>query len=155
LLCAIGYYWAFKPTSPTHTDAAHLHLPLSPKTSYDVDTKLQKELTDKKEFDAVDRLFQVLAWQQFIALNWPTGKDGKPMPQISDAGSPIWEKWEDSFEVFRDSGAAPTARLDLPAHLLGKVDPKTNPKILFRTNKSSHFHRRSPRDKANEIDQAL
>lgn len=148
------------PKYPQEQDYLNIPTPLSPKMFYDVDMKLKAELEGKKEFASVQRLFEVLAWQQFIALNWPTDAGGKPKPNLSDTGRPIWEQWEESFEVFRADGSAPTADFDCPEDIKKHVDYKSKPKILFRTNKrAAHAHaqmrKHAKADSANELTQAF
>jgi hypothetical protein len=54
---------------------------------------------DQKHFD-------VFSWQSFVALNWPAGPGGAPLPSFAgDPGAPrVWETWADAVEVFDPSG---------------------------------------------------
>ncbi|GAB4417925.1 MAG: hypothetical protein OHK0039_28860 [Bacteroidia bacterium] len=90
--------------------ADHLHFPapLSSQTPWDVDTALQHQLTGEGKFAEVQRLFEVLSWQAFVALNWPADTLGQPRPQITDAGEPVWFGWKEVFEVYKSDGSRPT-----------------------------------------------
>jgi hypothetical protein len=51
----------------------------------------------------VQPAFDQFSWQSFVALNWPAGADGKPLPGPIGAnpGSPrVWETYEDAADVF-------------------------------------------------------
>jgi len=84
---------------------------LSPVLPGDVDTVLQKELDAAKEFDATQRLFDLLSWQSFLALNWPTDKAGIPAKSIADRafGPPAWNRLTESQAIFRADGKEPRA----------------------------------------------
>ncbi|MBL3658837.1 hypothetical protein [Fulvivirga sediminis] len=126
--------------------------PLTVKTPYDVDSGLQAKLTADGKFAEVQRLFEILSWQFFISLNWPTDASGQPKSKITDPGDPIWYSWKESFEVFRSDGSKPWdwGKLELPEGLTVNLD-KTK-KVLFRTSKVAEFHYA---DSVDEIDQAF
>lgn len=42
----------------------------------DVDTALQQRLAKEKKFAEIQRLFDLDAWQMFVAVNWPTNNEG-------------------------------------------------------------------------------
>jgi hypothetical protein len=44
----------------------------------DVDTALKAKLERAKQFDAVQWLFDLAAWQMFVALSWPIYDSGPP-----------------------------------------------------------------------------
>lgn len=53
--------------------------------------------------------FDRFSWQSFVALNWPAGADGAPLPGPigSNPGSPrVWETYEDAASVFWPASAA-------------------------------------------------
>lgn len=114
--------------------------PLSPDTPWDVDRKLQAELTAKGKFAQVQRLFEILSWQWFVALNWPVDEKGEPMPGIADEGVPTWFGWKESYEVFLPDGQkpAPWGVFTPPEHFADSANHKGE-KILFRTNKLADF----------------
>jgi len=131
------------PGRPDQTES-YLNFPekLTPITPYDVDTALESKLINAQKFGEVQRIFEVLSWQMFISLNWPLDKDGKPAADISDTGHRTWERWKESYEIFRDSGATPKpwgSQADLPNSLRGKVNPGDNEELLFRTSKFTSF----------------
>ncbi|MFJ3483068.1 hypothetical protein ACIPL1_06750 [Pseudomonas sp. NPDC090202] len=86
-----------------------LPLPLSPVIPSDVDPALINALNKKGEFAKTQRVFDVYSWQQFLAINWPTGEQGKPAPKLTDTGfgPPAWTRWHEAFELFRADGQPP------------------------------------------------
>lgn len=127
---------------------------LSADFPYDVDSLDKALLEEEGNFAGVQRLFEILSWQAFIGLNWPY-KEGVAQPSITSAGDPLWTSWEESFEVFKTDGSAPTPwgeKYDVPASLEGASGAADCAHILYRTNKFSHIT--SP-DIADEIDQAF
>ncbi len=157
--CVGAYLFLLSCTQPTqeHTQYSQPYLnfpqPISSTTPYDVDTALETKLMAENKVDDVQRMFDILAWQMFISVNWPTDAKGTPTPRITDNGIPIWESWKESFEIFKPDGSAPTpwgSPQDIPAHIQVKMDKKA--RILFRTNKFAEF---MAADTANEIDQAF
>jgi hypothetical protein len=130
--------------SRSGTEVSYLNFPekLTPTTPYDVDTALESKLANAQKFGEVQRLFEVLSWQMFISLNWPLDKDGQPAADITDTGYRAWEHWKESYEVFKDSGAAPKpwdSGPDLPAALRSKINPALHEELLFRTSKFTSF----------------
>ncbi len=51
----------------------------------DMDIKQKKALEAAGNFAGVQRMFDQLSWQSFVALNWPV-VDGKPAPTITGTG---------------------------------------------------------------------
>jgi hypothetical protein len=95
---------------------------LSPLLPYDVDAHLIARLmsnvhpTDGSQYSAHDaqlvmvaqREFDILAWQAFLALNWPQRKYGDPQSTINDpSAEPLWAYWVPVQDVFLPNGAAP------------------------------------------------
>lgn len=59
---------------------------------------------------SAQRLFDIFAWQSFIALNWPALPNGAPdsSKTLVDSVSPrVWERYVEVSQVFRENGAAP------------------------------------------------
>ena len=96
--------------------------PLSPDLPYDVDIPKLRALSNTPakaappynipddNVPSAQRLFDIFAWQSFIALNWPALPDGEPdrAKTPADATSPrVWERFVEVSEVFRENGAAP------------------------------------------------
>ena len=83
----------------------------------DVDMALKQSLEKRRQFAAVQRLFDLDAWQMFLALNWPTSDEGQPAPSITDLkfGPPHWTLWQTSSQIYRVDGKRPTACGTVPA----------------------------------------
>jgi len=99
---------AGKPTPPQYQFPA----PLSSQLPYDVDIAAVRKLTQAGEIAEAQRLFDILAWQAFLALNWPARADGQPDPakDLKDSQSPrVWEFFRESGTVFLADGKAPEA----------------------------------------------
>jgi hypothetical protein len=140
---------------------------LTAQTPYDVDTLLERKLQNEQKLDETQRIFEVLSWQMFISLNWPLDSNGKAMTEISNKGDRIWEKWKESYEVFKEDGARPRiwgSKTDLPEELSGLVKDGTKEELLFRTSKFSSFKNekwkrndlgRKPFVQPDEVDQAF
>ncbi len=154
LLVAI-FFLRCVPDTQTDSLDEYLNFPseLSPSTPYDVDQKLQAQLTAQGEFDEVQRLFDILSWQFFVSLNWPRDEEGLPLPKIADEGDPIWFSWKESFEVFKQDGSAPLplGEFEAPAGIKSDLISGQD-RILFRTSKFAEFQHP---DVADEIDQAF
>lgn len=59
---------------------------------------------------AAQREFDILAWQAFLALNWPVKADANPpkgTPITSPIGQPRWSFWRPSPSIFLPDGAQP------------------------------------------------
>ncbi|QBB72078.1 hypothetical protein ELE36_17840 [Pseudolysobacter antarcticus] len=84
---------------------------LAPALPGDVDVALQKKLEAEKHFADVQRLFDLNAWQMFLALNWPTNDAGQPAPNLADTnfGAPHWTLFRESSDIFRVDGKTPAA----------------------------------------------
>lgn len=81
--------------------------PLQPAIAHDVPTATIARLRARNDVPGMQASYDELAWQNFVAINWPTDATGHPRPRIGDAGSPAWVGWRESFEVFAEDGAAP------------------------------------------------
>ena len=151
---------ATKPVAPDELSGrAYLHFPteLRAETPHDVDRRLQRELTRKGKFNEVQRLFDVLAWQNFVSLNWPASADGEARARITDEGKPRWTSWKESYEVYKPDGGTPLpwGESEFPENF--KLSDAGVGKVLFRTGKFSHLNVRK-KNNANvddEIDQAF
>lgn len=106
---------------------------LDPALPPDVDTTEQARLTAEGKYPQVQRLFDELSWQSFIALNWPETSAGQPAARLTDGGSALWESYIESYEVFKPDGAAPdaygTPRTTLPPISSGDL-PDTGSDVL-------------------------
>ncbi|MGC4102442.1 hypothetical protein [Ferruginibacter sp.] len=157
------------PASGSAEQVSYLDFPdtLSPVTPYDVDTLLEKKLLDSNKLPEAQRIFDILSWQMFISLNWPVDEHGKPMPEISDTGHRVWEKWKESYEIFREDGSRPqgwASATELPEELQSKMKGKEDAEVLFRTSKFPAFEEdkwkrtgkgRSVNMPEDEVDQAF
>lgn len=130
---------AAENTRDAQPSAPYLNFPtpLSPTTPHDVDQQLQNKLTNTQEFAEVQRLFEILSWQNFIALNWPRDAKGAAMPDIDNKGDPAWTKWKESYEVYLPNGAKPArwGVQTLPPHF--KQKKSGDARILFRASKAT------------------
>ncbi len=90
---------------------------------YDVDIAALRKLStnpsqknppftlDSQHLAEGQRLFDLFAWQSFVALNWPALENGQPdnTLTISNTSAPrVWEYFVDVGLVFQKDGAAPT-----------------------------------------------
>lgn len=155
LLSFVAFHYS---SPPDYKGREYLRFPtpLKPTTPYDVNLTLENKLVKENKIDEAQRLFDILAWQMFISLNWPRSSKGEPMPSIAGKGSVSWENWKESFEIFKEDGSEPEpwgVKEARPAHL--KNAPSRS-KVLFRASKPQAFHERHlPNDTADEIDQAF
>lgn len=123
---------------------------LSPSAPHDVDVALQKKLTDAKKFDEVQRLFEILSWQNFVAVNWPRDAKGRARHRLSDKGEPAWTNWKESFEVFLPDGRkpAPWGVQTFPPDF--KPESSSRPLVLYRTSKASQLKNTDVDDEINQ-----
>lgn len=111
----------YAPVAGVPTVAAY-PTPLSPDLPYDVDVAKLRSLSDSPakpnppytipddNVPTAQRLFDIFAWQSFIALNWPALPDGAPDKAKTPADNTaprVWERFVEISEVFREDGAAP------------------------------------------------
>lgn len=91
---------------------------LSPFLPGDIDTTLEASLEEDGEFARVQRLFDLYAWQMFVAADWPAGTNGAPAYGFTAPGPPRWARWATSDMLFRTGRAVPLpcrrARLSAP-----------------------------------------
>src|SRR5580698_6862156 len=99
VLTTVALEWFCRPKSQ-----AQLPNSLSSYLPYDVNEEEIRQKIGTEDVDSVPRQnlldahreFAVLAWQAFIALNWPADGDGRPSKtkDISDATSNrVWDFW--------------------------------------------------------------
>src|SRR2546423_556551 len=63
---------------PVTSTAVKVPPPLPPAVPYDVDVQALAKLDRNTQVPEAQRLFDVFAWQCFLALNWPAKPDGEP-----------------------------------------------------------------------------
>jgi len=95
---------------------------IGPELPYDVNLPVLRQLSTTPTkaappFDiaaanipSAQRLFDVFAWQAFLALNWPAKANGEPdhNKTVADLVAPrVWEFYVDVSLVFREDGEAP------------------------------------------------
>lgn len=54
--------------------------------------------------------FDMFSWQSFVALNWPAGPDGKPLPGPigkDPHAQRVWESYSDVTSIFGDTSGLP------------------------------------------------
>ena len=84
--------------------------PLSSNLPYDVDVAVLSRLDRDKQIPEAQRLFDIFAWQAFIALNWPSLPDGKPdnAKNMGDNKAPrVWMSWRTNDSVYKPDGSRP------------------------------------------------
>jgi hypothetical protein len=104
---------------------------------YDVDVKKVNALVDKKDVSpkdirAAQREFDELAWEAFLALNWPATEKGEPDGKLTltDATAPrVWLSWRPADTIFRIDGGEPTPWI---ATALQGKDELFRPKAAWR-----------------------
>ena len=76
---------------------------------HDIDNDAIKalDLDNQEDLAVGTRLFDILSWQTFTALNWPTGPDGTPKQSLKEKGDPQWATWKESYEIFLEDGSEP------------------------------------------------
>ena len=77
---------------------------------YDVDVARVTKLDADGNILAAQREFDTLAWQAFVALNWPADAKGEPdnAKTIADVTSPrVWQSWRLTSTIFREHGEKP------------------------------------------------
>jgi hypothetical protein len=90
--------------------------PLSARLPFDVDEDKVRELVSKGEVTEAHRLFGILGWQTFIALNWPATDNGEPdlKAGISDNKTwRVWNYWRSAGSLFKKDGEAPAPWKDI------------------------------------------
>ncbi len=84
--------------------------PLSPDLPYDIDVEADRKLDRDTQVPEAQRLFDIFAWQAFIALNWPANADGTPdrKKTIADTEAPrVWMSWRTNDSIYLPDGGAP------------------------------------------------
>ena len=84
--------------------------PLSSDLPFDINVEEFRRLDRDKQIPEAQRLFDIFAWQAFIALNWPAKADGTPDrdKDMSDNTSPrVWMSWRTNESVFKPDGSRP------------------------------------------------
>ena len=84
--------------------------PLSPDLPYDVDVDVLRQLDRDGQVPEAQRLFDIFAWQAFVALNWPATSDGTPDRDktIADSRAPrVWMGWRTNESVYLPDGSMP------------------------------------------------
>lgn len=85
--------------------------PLSPGLPYDVDVEALAKLDRNAQVPEAQRLFDVFAWQCFVALNWPARMDGEPdeTKTLADhKAKRVWMGWRRNDTVFLPDGGKPS-----------------------------------------------
>lgn len=83
---------------------------LSPALPYDVDVQKVRHLDGQGKIVEAQREFDTLAWQAFLALNWPANDKGEAdtSKTLSDRTSPrVWQSWRLASSIFLANGERP------------------------------------------------
>ncbi len=72
----------------------------------------QLENLSDSDLPAAQKLFDILAWKAFVALNWPATANGEPDAShgfggITPTTPLVWEFWEQTSNVFLPNGQKP------------------------------------------------
>lgn len=86
--------------------------PTSLSSSLPADAPPKPNLQTTGDFAVIQKKFDIFAWQEFVALNWPPGKPGQPGPgkignSPSGDNSTVWETYMAASQVFQPGAAAP------------------------------------------------
>jgi hypothetical protein len=111
--------------------------PLSPDLPYDVNLAKVRKLDDEGNVPIAQKEFDILAWQAFIALNWPADKDGQPDKSKTIAGSDglrVWNFWRSADSIFLPDGAKPVPWEDTSAF---SEEPLTKTKAAWRQHSTN------------------
>jgi hypothetical protein len=105
-LASSGHTEAQSPDDP----AAVKFPPLSAQLPYDVEEAKVRDLVRKGKVTEAHRLFGTLAWQTFIALNWPANDLGLPDLKRGMSDNNQWRVWDylrPAGTVFNSDGSKP------------------------------------------------
>ncbi len=100
--------------------------------------------------EQVQRVFEILGWKSFIAMNWPF-QQGQPQPRLSDPGQPRWVTWKEAYDVYLPGGAQPApwgAPRTIPPTVC-KQRPAGATRVLYRNSKAGALQ------VADEMEQAF
>lgn len=86
--------------------------PTTLSSSLPADAPPKPNLSTTGNFAEIQRKFDIFAWQEFVALNWPVGRPGQPGPGIigkspSGDNSTVWESYMAASQVFQPRAAPP------------------------------------------------
>lgn len=127
--------------------------PVSSGVPCNVDTEAVGKTRNVEE---QQRYFDMYSWQSFIGLMWPTAGGRTLEPTLTAPGTPRWEYWKESFQVFQAEGKPPapwgTPRSAAPVckNVPNADGART---VLYRTNKLVNMS--GNRTVADELDQAF
>ncbi|MEJ0040590.1 MAG: hypothetical protein WDO68_31985 [Gammaproteobacteria bacterium] len=98
---------AFSSELPYDVAAAKLSSALA----RDLLTAKPQPPTEELRVPKSQRLFDIFAWQAFLALNWPAASSGKPdaTKTLADGGPRVWEYWMETSQLFKLDGGEPDA----------------------------------------------
>lgn len=77
---------------------------------YDVDVAALQRLDRLGQIPEAQRLFDIFAWQAFIALSWPARPNGAPDVDktLADVAAPrVWMSWRTNDSIYRPDGGRP------------------------------------------------
>jgi hypothetical protein len=156
VLSVIGF--GFVVAAPMHggvaADAAEplsFPIPLSPDLPFDINVEEFRHLDRDKQIPEAQRLFDIFAWQAFIALNWPAKADGTPdrNKDMRDNMSPrVWMSWRTNGSVFKPDGSRPEP-WESAENIAAAKDP-----TLWRFSKMLN-ETRSPQNELTDFVQAF
>ena len=101
---------AILPADSVHAAPEKAPVLLSSELPFDVNVKEVRALVGQGKIIDAQRAFDVLAWQAFVALNWPANAKGEPdkSKTIADTLAPrVWSFWRPAETVFLPDGKRP------------------------------------------------
>jgi hypothetical protein len=135
--------------NPVAPAAQTFPTPLSPDLPYDVDVAALGRLNRDTQVPEAQRLFDIFAWQAFLALNWPADENGAPdrSKTLRDSTSRrVWMSWRRNDTIFLPTG-------EKPAPWNAKASLKQK-RYLWRFSKMLN-ERRSPQNSLTDSVQAF
>jgi hypothetical protein len=136
--CALGAEESATSTPPIQEGSGDTFPTLlSPDLPFDVDIAKIRKLDEEGKIPVAQREFDALAWQAFIALNWPADKDGQPdrSRTIADSeGLRVWNFWRSADSIFLPDGAKPAPWENTATF---SEEPLTKTKAAWRQHSTS------------------
>lgn len=108
-LAAVLFRVAVMPCAMA-AEEIHSTPPLTSRLPFDVNVTRVRQLVAQDNVAAAHAEFDHLAWQAFIALNWPAQAQGRPSTTktISDSSAPrVWDFWRPADTIFLNEGSRP------------------------------------------------
>lgn len=123
------------PFDVDETFVSQLVEDIHPKDDKFTPEQTQRLLVAQREFD-------ILAWQAFLALNWPQKGYNNPQPEITSTdGEPLWMYWRPSQTIFLPNGEDPG-----PWTAEQQLEKAEGPQFALLKSKAAWRQEASPQD---------